>query len=132
VSEHQETVFVAGCFNRVHKAHLRALRLARALGGRLVVVLANDAHNHKPNAVPIRERRRRILALGVADRVVVGAAGSFAESLRRERVDILALGYDQRLPDAATVTAVRELGVRVVFLPWSPGKEEHHACQYVF
>jgi cytidyltransferase-like protein len=123
---------VAGCFNRVHKAHLRTLRLARALGDRLVVVLAHDAHNHKPNAVPSRERRRRLLDLGAADKVVVGAAGSFAESLRRERPDILALGYDQRLPDAATAAAVRELGVRVVVLPWSPGKEEHHACQYVF
>ena len=36
-----------------------------------------------------------------------------------------------RLPDAATEAAVRELGVRVVALPWSPGKEEHHACQYL-
>ncbi|MBI5240871.1 MAG: adenylyltransferase/cytidyltransferase family protein [Elusimicrobia bacterium] len=126
------TVFVAGCFNRVHKAHLRTLRLAQALGGRLVVVLAHDSHNHKPNAVPARDRLRRLRALGVADRVVVGEAGSFAESLRRERPDILALGYDQRLPDAATEAAVRELGVRVTVLPWSPGKEEHHACQYVF
>ena len=122
---------MAGCFNRVHKAHLRTLRLARALGDRLVVVLAHDAHNHKPNAAPSRERLRRVRELGAADKVVVGAAGSFAESLRRERPDILALGYDQRLPDAASEAAVRELGVRVIVLPWSPGKEEHHACQYL-
>jgi FAD synthetase len=126
------TVFVAGCFNRVHNAHLRTLRLARALGDRLVVVLAHDSHNHKPNAVPARQRLARLLELGLADKVVIGAAGSFAESLRRERPDILALGYDQRLPDAATEAAVRQSGVRVVTLPWSPGKEEHHACQYVF
>ena len=132
MSEPKVTVFVAGCFNRVHKAHLRTLRLARALGDRLVVVLAHDAHNHKPGAVSAQERRLRMLELGVADQVVVGAAGNFAESLRRERPDILALGYDQRLPDAATEAAVRELGVRVVTLPWSPGKEEHHACQYIF
>jgi len=123
---------MAGCFNRLHRAHLRTLRLARALGGRLVLVLAHDAHNHKPNAVSARLRRSRLLALGAADRVTVGRPGSFAESLRRERPDILALGYDQRLPDAATEAAVRELGVRVVVLPWSPGKEEHHACQYLF
>ena len=126
------TVFLAGCFNRVHKAHLRTLRLARALGDRLVVVLAHDAHNHKPDAVSAPVRRRRMLALGAADKVVVGEAGSFAASLLRERPDILALGYDQRLPDAATEAAVRKLGIRVVALPWSPGKEEHHACQYIF
>ena len=126
------TVFVAGCFNRVHKAHLRTLRLARALGDRLVLVLAHDTHNRKPNAVPATIRRRRMLKLGAADKVVVGEAGSFASSLRRARPAILALGYDQSLPDAATEAAVRELGARVVVLPWSPGKEEHHACQYVF
>gem|GEM_PF-1759055 len=132
MSDSKVTVFVAGCFNRVHKAHLRTLRLARALGDRLVVVLAHDAHNHKSTAVPAQERRRRMLELGIADKVVVGAAGSFAESLRRERPSILVLGYDQRLPDAATETVVRKLGVRIVTLPWSPGKEEHHACQYIF
>ncbi|MDD5629559.1 MAG: adenylyltransferase/cytidyltransferase family protein [Elusimicrobia bacterium] len=128
----QTTVFVAGCFNRVHKAHLRTLRLARALGGRLVVVLAHDAHNHKPNAVPARQRLASLRRLGLADQVKVGSARSFADSLLRERPDILALGYDQRLPDAATEAAVRRLGIRIVTLPWSPGKEEHHACQYLF
>jgi hypothetical protein len=73
-----------------------------------------------------------MLELGVADAVMVGAAGSFAESLRSARPDILALGYDQRLPDADTEAVVRESRVRVVVLPWSAGKEEHHACQYIF
>ena len=125
------TVFVAGCFNRVHNAHVRTLLLARALGDRLVVILAHDAHNHKPNAVPAALRLRRLHGLGLADKVVVGSAGSFAESLRRERPDILALGYDQKLPDSASEAVVRELGIRVAVLPWSPGKEEHHACQYL-
>jgi len=125
------TVFVAGCFNRVHNAHVRMLRWARALGDRLVVVLAHDAHNHKPNAVPAAQRLRRLRALGLADKVCVGSAGSFARRLRAERPDILVLGYDQRLPDAETAAAARELGVRVTALPWNPGKEEHHACQYL-
>jgi glycerol-3-phosphate cytidylyltransferase-like family protein len=73
-----------------------------------------------------------MLELGVADEVLVGAAGSFADSLRRARPDILALGYDQKLPDADTEAAARESRVRVVGLPWSAGKEEHHACQYIF
>ncbi|MDE2511487.1 MAG: adenylyltransferase/cytidyltransferase family protein, partial [Elusimicrobia bacterium] len=77
------TVFAAGCFNRVHPAHLRLLRQARALGDRLVVVLSNDAHNKKPNAVPSAERRARLLALDVADDVIVGDADGFAATLRR-------------------------------------------------
>ena len=118
------TVFAAGCFNRVHKAHLRMLETARSLGDRLVVVLSNDAHNKKPNAVPAKVRRRRMEELGVADKVLVGEADSFAGSLRREKPDILVLGYDQRLPDAETARAVRDMGVEVVTLPWFQGKDE--------
>ncbi len=118
------TVFAAGCFNRVHEAHLRMLRQARSLGDRLVLVLSNDAHNRKPNAVPSSVRLKRLQDAGVADKVVVGAPDSFAASLRREKPRILALGYDQRLPDEQTARAVAELGVEVVVLPWLPGKEK--------
>ena len=118
------TVFAAGCFNRVHEAHLRMLRQARSLGDRLVLVLANDAHNRKSNAVPSAVRLKRLQDAGVADKVVVGAPDSFAASLRREKPQILVLGYDQRLPDEQTARAVREMGVEVVVMPWLPGKEQ--------
>ena len=98
------------------------------MGDRLVVVLSNDAHNRKPNAVPAAERKARLEALGIADRVVVGDPGSFAGTLRREDPDVLVLGYDQRLPDAETEAAVKELGVEVVILPWFPGKEDPSAA----
>ena len=117
------TVFAAGCFNRVHEAHARLLREARTLGDRLVVVLSNDAHNKKPNARPAAERRKAVEALGIADEVLVGRPDSFAATLREVKPQLLVLGYDQRLPDAETARAVDELGVRVVTMPWYPGKE---------
>ncbi|MFI5350937.1 MAG: adenylyltransferase/cytidyltransferase family protein [Elusimicrobiota bacterium] len=122
------TVFAAGCFNRVHPAHLRLLRHARALGDRLVVVLSNDAHNKKPNAVPAAVRRERLMALNVADDVIVGDPDGFAATLRRVTPDILILGYDQRLPDAETEAAVRALGIEIVVMPWYPGKEDPAAA----
>ncbi|MDD5656290.1 MAG: adenylyltransferase/cytidyltransferase family protein [Elusimicrobia bacterium] len=123
------TVFAAGCFNRMHKAHVRMLRWARGLGDRLVVVLAHDAHNRKPNAVPGALRLSRLRRAAVADSARLGDKGGFAAVLRRVKPAVLALGYDQRLPDDETHAAVRELGIRVVSLPWGPGKEEHHACR---
>jgi len=107
------------------------LRWARTYGDRLILVLAHDAHNHKPNALPAALRLRRMLGLGTADQVVVGERGSFADSLRRYRPGVLVLGYDQRLPDAETKRIVDALGIRVIVLPWSPGKEEHHACRHL-
>lgn len=100
------------------------LRAARTLGDRLVLVLAHDAHNRKPNSVPAAVRLERLKNLRVADKVVVGRPGSFAASLRREKPDILVLGYDQILPDAETAEAVRLMGIEVVVMPWMPGKEE--------
>ncbi|MFI5362432.1 MAG: adenylyltransferase/cytidyltransferase family protein [Elusimicrobiota bacterium] len=122
------TVFAAGCFNRIHPAHLRLLRQARALGDRLVVVLSNDAHNNKPNAVSAELRQERLRALKIADDVIVGDSDGFAATLRRVTPDILVLGYDQRLPDAETETAVRSLGVEIVVMPWFPGKEDPGAA----
>lgn len=100
------------------------LRAARALGDELVVVLANDKHNKKPNAAPAATRKSWLESLHLVDRVIVGRPDSFAESLRAEKPDILVLGYDQRLPDADTEKAVKELGVELVVLPWYPGKEQ--------
>jgi glycerol-3-phosphate cytidylyltransferase-like family protein len=87
-------------------------------------VLSNDAHNRKPNAVPAARRKEWIEALGVADKVVVGDAEGFADTVRREKPDILILGYDQKLPDAETEQAVREMGIEVIVMPWFPGKED--------
>ena len=98
------------------------LEAARALGSALVVVLSNDRHNLKPYAVPSTLRRRRLQSLNVADRILVGAPCGFADSLRRVRPQVIALGYDQRLPDAETKDAVRKLRIKTVRLPWFPGK----------
>ena len=117
-------VFAAGCFNRIHKAHLRMLQTARSLGERLIVVLSHDLHNKKPNAVPASLRRARVKALGVADQVIIGEPNSFARSLRLIKPDILVLGYDQKLPDDETKRTIKELGIEIVVLPWFPGKEE--------
>lgn len=118
------TVFAAGCFNRIHKAHIRMLQAARCLGDELVLVVSNDAHNRKPNAVPAATRVQRLKKLDVADRILVGKPRDFAGSLRDVKPQILVLGYDQRLPDAETEKAVRELGVELVVMPWYPGKDE--------
>ena len=87
------------------------------------MILANDAHNRKPHAVPAKTRRKRLEALGVADEVLIGEAGSFVETLKRVSPEIIVLGFDQRLPDAATEAYVEKIGIEVVTLPWTSGDE---------
>lgn len=98
------------------------LREARSLGTELVVILANDAHNRKPAAAPAAKRLAWMREAGVADRVVVGRPDGFVRTLRQEKPDIIALGYDQGLPDEATRSAVRDMGIEVVRMPWFAGK----------
>jgi len=117
-------VFTAGCFNRLHPAHVLMLEAARSFGKRLVVVLAHDAHNRKPNAVPAKIRRARLKSLDIADAVIVGRPDSFVRSLRRVKPDVLALGHDQRLPDKETEKAIERMKIKIVVLPWFAGKEK--------
>jgi len=100
------------------------LQEARALGSELVVVLSNDAHNKKSYAVPAQTRLQWVKETGIADCVRVGQNDGFAKSLIEEKPDILALGYDQKIPDEETEKAVKDLGIQVVRLPWFEGKEE--------
>lgn len=97
---------------------------ARLLGDELVLILTHDAHNRKPNAIASSERHRKLETWGIADQVLVGRPDSFVESLRRERPDIVALGYDQWLPDGDTEKAMKDMGIELRRLPWFPGKEE--------
>ena len=100
------------------------LKEARSLGDELVVVLSSDSHNKKPTAVPAQIRLKWLKDLEIADSIRVGEENSFAKSLLEEKPDILALGYDQKLPDEETERLVKNLGIQVVRLPWFEGKEE--------
>lgn len=87
-------------------------------------MLSNDAHNHKPNAAPAAQRKKWVEALGIADKVVIGDAEGFADTLRREKPGVLVLGYDQKLPDPETEKTVKDMGIEVIVMPWFPGKED--------
>ena len=91
-------VLAGGCFNKIHEGHLYFLKEARKLGDELVIVLANDSHNKKPYAAPMAERKEQVENLGIADKIVEGDAEGFVETVLRENPEIIALGYDQKLP----------------------------------
>ena len=118
------TVFTAGCFNRLHKAHFTLLVHARGLGNRLVIGVSHDAHNKKANAQPMELRQRTVQSLGIADEVLIGEPGRFAGTLERVDPQIIVLGFDQKLPDAETERMVVEKDIQVIRFPWFPGKEQ--------
>jgi len=94
-------VLAGGCFNKIHKGHVFFLKSAKKLGEYLVVVVSNDKLNKKKygkKSVPARIRKRNIEKLKIADKVVVGHRSNFVAVVKKEKPDIIALGYDQKLP----------------------------------
>lgn len=94
-------VLAGGCFNKIHKGHVFFLKSAKKLGEYLVVVVSNDKLNKKKygkKSVPARIRKRNIEKLKIADKVVVGHRSNFIAVVKKEKPDIIALGYDQKLP----------------------------------
>ena len=91
-------VLAGGCFNKIHKGHIYFLSKARELGY-LVVVLANDRNNKKPYAIPAVKRKKNLEKLEIADKVVIGHVNDFSKVVKKEKPDIVVLGYDQKLPE---------------------------------
>jgi len=106
-------VLTGGTFNKLHTGHKYLLKKCKELGY-LVVVLAHDAHNDKPNAVKSGIRKKNLEKLGIADKVIIGHPDSFVKTVYEEKPSIIALGYDQEMPDDVTEEVLRKLKIKVV------------------
>ena len=89
-----------GVFDGLHPGHVSFLTQAKALGGRLIVIVARDEvvrrlKNREPE-FGVFERVRILKDSGFADEVIIGdeKEGSW-EVLKTHKPDIIALGYDQ-------------------------------------
>ncbi len=95
-------VLVGGVFNLVHPGHVFFLRKARELGDYLIVVIANNRTACLTKDYPIidqRIRKKNIEKLGIADKVVIGDEVDFMKVVRKERPDVIVLGYDQKMSE---------------------------------
>ncbi|MCX6819513.1 MAG: adenylyltransferase/cytidyltransferase family protein [Candidatus Aenigmarchaeota archaeon] len=99
-------VLAGGCFNKIHPGHIYFLNKAKALGY-LVVVLTHDKNNKKSYAVPAKERKKQITALKIADEVVIGHPTDYSKTVETIKPDIIALGYDQELPEGLNANRIK-------------------------
>jgi len=108
----RKTVLCGGCFNVVHEGHEWFLQRAKALGDYLVVVVASDVHNKKPYARSAAVRARAVRGLGIADKVIIGSSRSFLSTVSKVKPQVIALGYDQTLPQDVA-KKIEELPIKV-------------------
>jgi len=107
-----------GCFDLLHVGHIRYLRGAKQLGGRLVVAVNDDdsvcaLKGEGRPLMPAAERAEILAALADVDAVVIFPERDVRALLREIRPDIHAKGTDytaETVPERDTVT---EYGGRV-------------------
>ena len=107
-----------GCFDLLHVGHIRYLRAAKQLGGKLIVAINSDDSVRKLKGngrplMPAGERAEILAALSDVDAVVIFGEPDVRALVREIRPDIHAKGTDytaQSIPERDTVI---ECGGRV-------------------
>jgi rfaE bifunctional protein nucleotidyltransferase chain/domain len=107
-----------GGFDLLHVGHVRYLRGAKALGGKLVVAINSDesVRARKGDGRPIMpadERAEIVAALADVDAVVIFPELDVREIIREIRPDIHAKGTDYSADSVPERDAIKEYGGRV-------------------
>lgn len=107
-----------GCFDLLHVGHIRYLRAAKQLGGKLIVAINSDASvrslkgNGRP-LMPAHERAEILAALSDVDAVVIFGEPDVRALVREIRPDIHAKGTDYTAQSVPERDIVIECGGRV-------------------
>jgi rfaE bifunctional protein nucleotidyltransferase chain/domain len=107
-----------GCFDVLHVGHIRYLRAAKQLGGRLIVAVNSDesvrALKGEGRPVMLAEERAEILAaLSDVDAVVIFPESDVRALIREIRPDVQAKGTDYTVDTVPERDMVVECGGRV-------------------
>ncbi len=106
-------VLCGGRFNFPHSGHEYFLKKAKAYGDYLIVVIAHDSHNiKKSEIVEMEKRKENMEKLKIADEVVIGDSENFFKVVEKYRPQVIALGWDQKLP--FDEKRLENLGIRIV------------------
>jgi rfaE bifunctional protein nucleotidyltransferase chain/domain len=109
----ERIILTNGCFDLLHVGHVRYLRAAKQLGGKLVVAVNSDASTRtlkgegRPR-VPEAERAEILAALADVDAVTIFDSPDVAGLIRLLRPDVHAKGTDytaESVPERDVVIA---------------------------
>jgi D-beta-D-heptose 7-phosphate kinase / D-beta-D-heptose 1-phosphate adenosyltransferase len=118
--------FTNGCFDLLHRGHVKLLAEARTACDRLVVGLNGDASTARLKGAgrpinPAEGRAEVLAALEAVDLVVVFDEDTPLELIKRVRPAVLVKGADYRLEDVVGRDVVENLGGDVLLVSLVPG-----------
>lgn len=117
----EKIILTNGCFDLLHVGHVRYLRAAKELGGKLVVALNSDSSTRalkgegRPR-VPEAERAEILAALQDVDAVTVFHEADVRHLIRLLRPDIHAKGTDYTTENVPERDVVIACGGRVAIV----------------
>jgi D-beta-D-heptose 7-phosphate kinase/D-beta-D-heptose 1-phosphate adenosyltransferase len=117
----ERIVFTNGCFDLLHRGHVRSLEEARALGDRLIVAVNLDASVRRLKGVdrpiqPAATRMEVVAALACVDWVLGFGGDTPIRPIRVLRPDVLAKGADWADEEIVGASEVVDWGGRVMRL----------------
>lgn len=111
-------VIAFGTFDIFHKGHENFLTQAKKYGDFLTVVIGRDKIVKKIKGKLPRNneriRRKKIQESGLADGVILGHLTDMYASIKKEKPDVIALGYDQTAFVDKLASQLLELGLKDV------------------
>ena len=118
-----------GCFDLLHVGHVRYLRAARELGGKLIVAVNADASVHALKGegrpvMPAEERAEILAALADVDAVVIFPEKDVRTVIREIRPDFHAKGTDYTAESVPERDEVEACGGRVAIV----GDPKNHSA----
>jgi len=122
----KEVVFTNGCFDILHFGHIKYLEEAKTLGDKLVIGLNSDASTRrlKGDLRPINVEYSRaylLASLECVDLVMVFEEDTPEALIDEVRPDVLVKGGDYKAEDVVGGAVVKELGGKVIILPFQEG-----------
>lgn len=117
----EKIILTNGCFDVLHVGHIRYLRAAKQLGGRVIVAVNSDESVRdlkgagRPR-MPARERAEILSALQDVDAVVIFSEPDVRQLVREIRPHIHAKGTDYREDTVPERDTVKECGGRVMIV----------------
>lgn len=110
-----------GCFDLLHVGHVRYLRAAKELGGRLIVAVNSDESVRSLKGagrplMPAEERAEILAALSDVDAIVIFPEPDVRALIAEIRPDIQAKGTDYTADSVPEADTVREYGGRVAIV----------------
>jgi rfaE bifunctional protein nucleotidyltransferase chain/domain len=124
----EKIVLANGCFDLLHVGHIRYLRAAKALGGKLVVAMNSDQSVQRIKGegrplMPADERAEIIAALSFVDAVVIFDEPDVRALIREIHPDIQAKGTDYTRENVPERDEVLAYGGRIEIV----GDEKSHS-----